>query len=89
MKVILVVLLVAVAAVCALPVEENIAEPLEAVESENFDIVAEINDGLVRDKRQFGGKVLKKSVLSHHAGFLLTFSESSDSTNLFTIKFLT
>lgn len=61
MKVILIVLLVAVAAVCAFPAEENPEEILVALESEPVVNVAEINDGLVRDKRQYGGENLYKN----------------------------
>lgn len=55
MKVISIVLLVAVAAVYSLPVEENVdsVAPVEVYVAESVD---EINDGLVRDKRQFGGE---------------------------------
>jgi ferredoxin-thioredoxin reductase catalytic subunit len=55
MKVISIVLLVAVAAVYAFPAEET-ADTLVAVEAEPVEVVAELNDGLVRDKRQYGGE---------------------------------
>lgn len=56
MKVISIVLLVAVAAAYAFPAEDNV-ETLIAVETEPVENTAEINDGLVRDKRQFGGEI--------------------------------
>lgn len=54
----MVVLMVAVAAVCAFPAEEKIVnengDTLVAVEVEPESAV-EFTDGLVREKRQFGG----------------------------------
>lgn len=61
MKVIFIVLFVAVAAVCAFPAENNPEEILVALESEPVGNVAEINDGLIRDKRQYGGEYLLKT----------------------------
>lgn len=58
MKVFLVVLMVAIAAVCAFPAEQtaDTFETLVAVEAEPVESEVEIVDGLVREKRQYGGK---------------------------------
>jgi hypothetical protein len=59
MKVIAIVLMVAVAAVCSFPAEEiNANDNVEviAVEAAPVESGVEFIDGLVRDKRQFGGK---------------------------------
>lgn len=63
MKVLTIVLIISVAAVCALPLEEN-------VESENLNVLANLEaepseadinliNELVRDKRQYGGNEKK------------------------------
>lgn len=60
MKVILVVLMVAVAAVCAFPAEQTADENegiIVAVEAEPSEGGVQFVDGLVRDKRQYGGKI--------------------------------
>lgn len=60
MKVFFVVMMVAVAAVCAFPAEQ-IADENEgiivAVEAEPNEGGVQFVDGLVREKRQFGGNV--------------------------------
>lgn len=56
MKVIAIFLLVAVAAAYAFPAEDN-DETIVAIEVDPEQDTAQINEGLVRDKRQFGGEI--------------------------------